>query len=584
MKQNRRNKNDILNAVGDWKMKINTRSWSGVLPISVALDGRTFSCRYDCSFCPNECRTNGAQHDISRSYLSSEGTFKRGLVSDFDPCRQVLRRLLELQQMGHVPDKLEIIVLGGTWHCHDRDYRNDFIHKIFYACNIFPAVRSSDAVRDWLAKEPFKNHLPLCPFDAPRPMAALEEEKNKNSDGLLARIIGIVLETRPDQISLASMAEMRRLGCTRVQLGLQHTDDAILKKNDRGHTARAGVMAIEALKDNGFKVDGHLMPDLPFASPEADVEMFQTVFTGPDYQLDYVKIYPCLDLPFTRARTWKSEGRWRPYAESDYDRFVRTIAYGVSLVPAWTRINRIHRDFPEASDKNLRLGYESETIRTNLQQYIMAHMRENGLRARDIRTREIKNRTVSLDGAHLRIHRYESSGSIDYFISLEKEDVLFGFVRLRLPPANKKKYRLFPLFHRDRVARIRELHVYSFIAGTRDRESIQHRGIGRLLMWCAEHVAAFHRCMRVAVISGVGVRNYYRRLGYSLDPSPGEFMVKSISPSFSVVCTSFFFLTSFRLYLSVWLRRSIIVPSVWVDLLYCSLLLPFIIFFLTVYA
>lgn len=547
-------------------MKINTRSWSGVLPISIALDGRFFSCEYDCSFCPNECREQGADQTISRSYLSSEGTFKRGRVSEFDPARQVIRRLFELQEMGHVPDKLEIIVLGGTWDCHPRDYREAFIHGIYYGCNLFADL---DATA-WLEKKPFQHHLPLDDemMALCRPRESLEDEKTRNETRPLARIVGLVLETRPDRISLASMTELRRFGCTRVQLGLQHTDDDILQRNRRGHCVLAGVLAIERLKNNGFKVDGHLMPDLPYASPEADARMFEIVFESEDYQLDYVKIYPCLSLPFTMARRWKEEGVWTPYAESDYPLFVRTLAEGIARVKPWTRINRIHRDFPEASEKNMRLGYESETIRTNLNQYVQEYMVRHHLPMRDIRSREIKNnQTITLEGSDLWIRSYRANGATEYFLSVEKEGVLFGFVRLRLPPAQKKCTSLFTFLRKDGIARIRELHVYGFIAGTTGKQSIQHKGVGKFLMWCAENVAVYHGCHTTAVISGVGVRDYYRRLGYSLEKDCNEFMLKTVRPAFSVFTSPFFVLSSIRLRYGLYRKYTRLRAITWFDVM-----------------
>lgn len=524
-------------------MRISTRSCSGVLPISVALDGNIFSCKFDCSFCPNETKKNGADKDIARSYLSTEGTFKRGAVCDFDAARQVIRRLAELESMGHFPDKLEIIVLGGTWGCYPEHYRETFLHRVFYGANVYTTLSGvlkgeyNHILNKWLNTKPFLTHkgLDFEPEDI-RPMYSLEEEKFYNMKGKGARIIGIVLETRPDLIYKKSLLEKRRLGCTRIQLGIQHTSDMILEVNQRGHDNKTSISAIQKCKDNCFKVDIHIMPDLPHSHPSLDASMFVRVFRTEDYQPDYVKIYPCLDLPFTKTREWKRTGQWIPYAENKYDLFVGVLAEGMALIPPWTRVNRVHRDFPEAREKNGFLGYESETIKTNLHQLVKEEMVRRGLICVDIRSREIRKQEVDFSKVKTFIRSYWANGAQEWFISKEipksssnKDDAwLLGFVRLRLPP-KKVVYKssLFSLFQKNQTGKIRELHVYGFVAGTQEKEFIQHKGIGKSLMCIAENVARFHGCKSVAVISGVGVRGYYERLGYHLeDQEEGELMKK----------------------------------------------------------
>jgi ELP3 family radical SAM enzyme/protein acetyltransferase len=309
-------------------------------------------------------------------------------------------------------------------------------------------------------------------------------------------------------------------------------------------------MAIERLKNNGFKVDGHLMPDLPFSSADADAIMFQKIFESEEYGLDYVKIYPCLSLPFTTARRWKEDGQWQPYVEKDYPLFVRTLAEGMARIPPWTRVNRVQRDFPKASEKNGGLGYESNTIRTNLHQLIREYMMHHNLPLNDIRSREIKRQDLSLEKSKLWIRSYRASGAEEFFISIEKDNVLFGFVRLRLPPIRTRfRSSLFPFLRKERIGRIRELHVYGYIAGTHGKKSIQHRGIGGFLMRCAEEVASFYSCKKVAVISGVGVRRYYQNLGYRLEKNSEGFMLKSIRISpLSILSSPFFTISSMRMY------------------------------------
>ena len=524
-------------------MKIATRSWSGVLPISVALEGHKFSCRFDCAFCPNESIRNGAKKDIARSYLSTEGTFKRGDISEFDSAKQIIRRLAELESMGHFPDKLEVIVLGGTWDCYPEKYRKNFIQRLFYGANVYTEISPilkgtrSEMLTSWLSKNPFVEKLGLDfePEDIRHPHE-LELEKRYNQYAKGARIIGVVLETRPDMISKKNLLHIRSLGGTRIQLGIQHTSDMVLEYNQRGHNNKASIVAIQKCRDNGFKVDVHIMPDLPLSYASLDMDMFFKVFRSENYQPDYVKIYPCLDLPFTKTRKWKEEGKWLPYAEYDYPAFLRTLAYGLSLVPPWTRVNRVHRDFPEASIKNEFLGYESQTVKTNLHQLVKKEMEKHGLVAVDIRSREIKRNQLCLSDARLYLRSYWTGGSKEWFISLEipkpkskeMDDAwLLGFIRLRLPPVKTvHKSSLFSLFQKEKWGKIRELHVYGFIAGTNEKTPVQHRGIGKYLLRVAENIAMYEGCIGCSIISGVGVREYYARMGYHLDEGEGEFMVK----------------------------------------------------------
>eukprot|EP00298_Acanthocystis_sp_HF-20_P006976 c16694_g1_i1.p1 GENE.c16694_g1_i1~~c16694_g1_i1.p1 ORF type:complete len:727 (-),score=259.06 c16694_g1_i1:15-2195(-) len=539
------------------------RSWSGVLPISVATDGNTFSCAYDCHFCPNECRARGAKRDISRSYLSSEGTFIRGAIEDFEGHRQVWRRLLELELMGHPPDKCEMIILGGTWDCYDVQYRVKFITELFYACNVYHRISIrmkgdlSDLTRKWIEANPFSKHLAFD-FDGAiraqlRPMGDIQFEKNENTLSPCARIIGIVLETRPDQIKVLSLMRKRKLGCTRIQLGIQHVDDSILELNNRGHGVQASINAIQYARDACFKVDGHIMPDLPGTTFEKDIDMIDRVFRGTDLQLDYCKIYPCLDLPFTVTREWKHSGKWKPMAEFEYQKFLDIISYAVKAVPPWTRINRVQRDFPEAQEKNDYLGFVSDNIKTNLHDVVLHHLSKKGEWPRDIRTREVKNQipTGVAEKARVFVRAYRASAGTELFISVEiptekkpnnhssqnghpDHSTLLGLLRLRFPDAEIKgefprpKHYLPDFSSRRSCSRIRELHVYgNLVEVSSERKATQHSGVGKFLMNYAELLSAAYGFDEIAVISGVGVRQYYTALGYKMK-GEGEFLFKSL--------------------------------------------------------
>jgi elongator complex protein 3 len=356
----------------------------------------------------------------------------------------------------------------------------------------------------------------------------------------------------PDQLNKKSLLRKRKMGCTRIQLGLQHVDDAILRYNNRGHSVSKSVFAIACARDACFKVDGHLMPDLPGSSYEKDIEMFEKVFSGTEFQLDYCKIYPCLDLPYTLTREWKKSGQWKPLAEHDFGRFLALIRFALVRTPPWTRINRVHRDFPEASEKNSYLGFVSENIKSNLQQYIKKELEKNGENCYDIRSREIKNQFPIdfMQRAKTFIRTYRANNGTEFFLSVEiprqspkhfDDAILIGLLRLRLtdyhvtllqgrharPPLHQ-----LPEFINRPVALIRELHVYGLLQMSKENSgqaAPQHIGVGRYLMALAERIAYTFNFDELCVISGVGVRNYYRKLGYTLSNGEGEYMMKKIS-------------------------------------------------------
>jgi ELP3 family radical SAM enzyme/protein acetyltransferase len=530
-------------------MKQSVRSQSGVCVISIATDGfNNITCNFDCSFCPSECKERGAKLDISRSYLSSEGTFQRGLVDNFQPTHQIWRRISELEAMGHYPDKFEIIVLGGTWDCMPAIYRTNLIHDIFYACNTYPSFSNilngpfSNSLKEWYEKKPFLNKLPFfSPEEFLRNKKSFEEEKCINEGLDACRIIGIVLETRPDMISKYNCLNLRKLGCTRVQLGIQHTNDYVLSMNNRGHGVEQSIKAITILKENCFKVDGHMMPDLPFTTLQHDYQLANEFFLSKEFQLDYVKIYPCLRLPYTLAEKWYEQGIWNPIAEHDYEGFMEYLEYCLSIVPPWTRINRVQRDFPTATEKNQGLGFTSPTIKVNLHQLVTDRMAKKGLKCYDIRSREVKKDVVEYENARLYIRKYTANGGTEYFISVEvpksKEDLddcyLLGLLRLRLSEVTQSNL-LLKTF-REKIAKIREVHVYGYTYGSKDINIVQHKGIGKFLLKVAENISIEHGYNKIAVISGVGVRNYYRSQGYTITSIDGEYLIKELKNKHNLV-------------------------------------------------
>jgi ELP3 family radical SAM enzyme/protein acetyltransferase len=483
------------------------RSRSGVVVITLVMKPDKFSCQYNCYMCPDERIENGATVDMPRSYLSTEPAEMRAMEVNFDTIGQFNSRLNTLVENGHEPDKIEIIVLGGTFSTYPRDYQEEFIRDVFYAANTY---------FDKDKREP----LPL-------------EQEQHHNENAQCHIVGLSLETRPDQINRNEIKRLRKYGCTRVQMGVQHTDNNLLKVINRGHTVETSIKAIRMLKEVGFKVEIHIMPDLPDATPKGDMEMMDKIFLSQDFQPDYIKIYPCLDVIYTEIRKWKQTGKWKPYAEEENgEKLFKVLLHGLRLMPYWVRDSRVQRDFPEAADKNNQVGYESKNIRTNLYQLLLNKLAENGEKCKSIRCREVKNKTTDISMAKMFIEKYRASDGLEYFISYEspERDVLYGFVRLRFNQDSSKS-----VFEELKgAALIREVHVYGTVKAVNTSHTdnrTQHYGFGKKLVKKAEDIAYRRGYDKMAIISAVGTRNYYRKLGYQLE---GTYMTKKLTKNYLV--------------------------------------------------
>lgn len=514
------------------------RSHSGVLPVTVLTSPGAFSCPMDCHFCPDEKDRFGNRVQ-PRSYLSTEPACKRAEQNDFDPFLQFYDRCDTLQKIGHVIDKLEVLVLGGTWSFYEAEYREMFIRRVFYAANIYHdlqrALQNDDNASDFVFRE----------------MKTLEEEQHINSTSE-CRIIGVVLETRPDYITKTEIKRLRQYGCTSVQLGMQHTKNSILDYNNRGHHVEASIKALKLLKENGFKVHGHFMPDLPGATPEDDKQMFREVLLGEDLQVDYMKAYSHDVMPFTKNLERYNlpddhPDKYRPYSEIDNSRIlIDVLVYMMILMKPWIRVNRVKRDFPNHNYETGEIGALGGSMLTNLRQIMEAEVRKLGLKCVDIRSREIKINKFDPKLGKLFIRTYRASGGIEYFISIEcpddQNDNLVGYCRLRFNdstfPSNKRLDCLNdPECEHGCVAQIRDLKVTGTLvkvdasteaAVPKEADGVskeadggstdltQHLGIGKRLMKVAEQLAADARYRKISVIAGVGTREYYRKLGYQL--------------------------------------------------------------------
>jgi ELP3 family radical SAM enzyme/protein acetyltransferase len=474
------------------------KSMSGILSVTVFTgptikneDGTTkqFSCKYDCHFCPKE-------PGQARSYLHDEPAVLRANHNNFDPILQFFSRVNSLVLMGHPADKIELLILGGTWDSYEEKYRSDFIRDLFYIANTFSMVR-----------------IPK------REKLSIEEEKQINITAS-CKIIGITIETRPDQINDKSIRFYRKHGVTRVQMGTQHTNNTILKKINRGHTIEQTIHAIKMLKNSCFKIDLHLMPNLPGSTPELDKEMFDRIFTDPDLQVHQLKIYPTQIVPWTKIKQWYTEGKYVPYPKEE---LMDVLIYASSRVPEWIRVNRIIRDISEQ--------YVTDpTANPDMRNDVQIKMTEMGLECRCIRCREILNEIPK--DVRLVTRSYESSGGTEYFISLEtSSDKIIGFCRLRIH-TDYSETGLIVFKDLVDTALVLELHVYGKLKPTEELKGDnkhQHRGFGSQLLSVAEKIAKEHQFKKIAVISGVGVRKFYEKQGYIYNNEESEMMVKNIS-------------------------------------------------------
>ena len=474
------------------------RSASGIINVSVVTPPGPFSCRYNCHFCPQE-------PGMPRSYLSNEDAVARAAANDFDAVRQAWNRFDALERNGHALDKIEFRILGGTFSCYPHGVADVFIRDLYYAANTYGSTTDSDRGR-----------------------LSLTEEQALNVTATV-HVVGLGVETRPDEITPAEIQRFRHYGVTRVELGVQHTNDDLLRCVNRGHGVAASRRAIRLLKDYGFKVEIHIMTDLPGTTPDLDRDCYRQVLCDdPDLTPDYMKDYPCLDVDHTEIKAWKADGRWRPYAEATPDArdLKEVLIYRQQITPPWVRVNRIQRDFREARPGCL--GYTSTGVKTNLAQIVKSEAEARGIYCQCIRCSEIRGETFDPTEVRYERHAFTASGAPEWFLAAivprPHRNLLLGFLRLRISPALHDTEVIPEL--RGRTAMIRELHVYGPVTrvGTASRGA-QHLGIGQRLLRMANWIAFMNGAQQIAVISGVGVRGYYARHGFALR---GTYMIRPL--------------------------------------------------------
>ncbi|KAJ8980290.1 hypothetical protein NQ317_005210 [Molorchus minor] len=438
-----------------------------------------------CVYCPG-----GPDSDFeysTQSYTGYEPTSMRAIRARYDPYLQTRQRIEQLKQLGHSVDKVEFIVMGGTFMSLPEDYRDYFIRNLHDALS---GHKSSSV-----------------------------EEAVKYSERSNTKCIGITIETRPDYCLERHLSDMLKYGCTRLEIGLQSVYEDVALDTNRGHTVEAVCYTFNLAKDAGFKVVTHMMPNLPNVDLERDLAQFVELFENPEYRPDGLKIYPTLVIRGTGLyELWKT-GRYKSYPPSV---LVDLIAKILALIPPWTRVYRVQRDIPMPL-------VSSGVEHGNLRELALARMKDLGLKCRDVRTREVGiteiHEKVRPNNVELVRRDYVANGGWETFLSYEDpaQDILIGLLRLR--QCSEDTYRPELL---GKCSIIRELHVYGSVVpiSNKDDNKFQHQGYGTNLMQVAEKIAKQeHESEKIAVISGVGTRNYYRKLGYELE---GPYMVKSL--------------------------------------------------------
>ena len=486
------------------------RSNSGILEVAPMtspwnMAGSNNGCDNDCYFCPN-------QKGFPRSYIKEEPGPRRAAQFNFDCVRQIHDRVSSYMCNGHEIDKLEIIILGGTWSSYEYEYQKKFMTEVYYAANTFYKQGSVLREKNTLLEEQQENETSLC------------------------KIIGLTIETRPDSISREEIRRFNEFGVTRVQVGIQTTHDHLLKKINRGCYNKDTILALRLLKESGFKILIHVMPNLPGSNPDLDIKCFKDIMFKPEFQADEIKIYPTSVTTtsekddtevYTVIEKWYRDGKYVPYSN---EQLYEVIKYAKREIPNHFRISRIFRDIPIA---NITGGANIPNMRQELQR----EMCEEGHFCKCIRCREIKDTKFKLADVYYQITSYDANEGVEYFISANipppnpsqpYKNTLVGFLRLRF---SEHTYEHFNSTLQNATL-VRELHVYGKMKpshqntkqqNTKQNEGSQHRGIGKKLLRMAEDLTSDYNIPKIAVISGVGVRKYYEKQGYNLE---NGYMVK----------------------------------------------------------
>lgn len=505
--------------------KRTVRTMSGVAPVTVLT--KPFPCPGKCTYCPTDVR-------MPKSYLPSQPAAQRGFRQRFDPYSQVYVRLKALEMTGHAVSKVELRILGGTWSSYPKAYQTWFVKRCLQAMNEYgekgtdgtegrKEKRNVTTIRKKIQTRYGVDEVSTVKVKGLKTSVSLEQaiEENETAE---VRCIGINIETRSDHIDEGEVRRLRRLGVTKVEMGVQTTDDRVQELTRRGHDLQSVKDATKLLKEAGFKLSYHMMPNLPGSTPEMDKKMIGELFQNSEYQPDYLKIYPCVVIPNTSLAVQFRRGDYQSYDDKTIEEI---LLENLRSVPEWCRIDRVARDIP--SDE-----IESGTRVSNIRQILEERLKMEGTPARDIRYREIGNADFKVEDVEFVVRGYEASGGRELFLSYEdvKQDKLIALLRLRFNEKritdNGTREHFIPELHGAAI--IREVHVYgkqiAVGKGTKGaKEGKQHSGWGAKLMADAERIAKENGFKELAVIAGIGTREYYRKHGYELE---GTYMVKKI--------------------------------------------------------
>lgn len=493
-----------------------TRTISGVTPVTVLT--KPFPCPGKCIFCPNDVR-------MPKSYLSDEPGAQRAISNKFDPYLQTFNRLLAFKNTGHPTDKIELIILGGTWSSYPESYQIWFVKRCFDALNDFEEYSSSEMIKEESLDLPFeedkleeidgsvleksynqiisnaiKNTKNILNETATWEELFLSHEKNITSK---SKCVGLVIETRPDEIDENEVIKIRKLGATKVQIGIQSLNDEVLKLNKRGHDVAKTISALDLIRRAGFKIHGHYMPNLYGSTPEKDILDYEKMFNEITFRPDELKIYPCSLIKTAELMKIYKEGLWKPYTQEE---LAEVLYNNILFTPRYCRLTRIIRDIPST---DIVVGNKF----TNFRQIAEDKIKKSGKKAVEIRSREIKNKKFDNENLIIRETKYETTSTWEYFIEyVNEKDEIFGFLRLSLPKISSFIEEL------SGCAIIREIHIYgqSLEVGKKDSSKTQHQGLGKNLIKLAKDISKESGFKKLAVISAIGTRDYYKKNGFEL--------------------------------------------------------------------
>jgi elongator complex protein 3 len=506
------------------------RTQSGVTPVTVLT--KPFPCPGTCIFCPNDIR-------MPKSYLPDEPGAQRATRNNFDPYLQTYDRLRAFGNIGHSTSKIELIILGGTWSVYPEVYQRWFIKRCFEALNDFgegidnthtyeyygldeEKLAQIDAVHQHISNVDKKdgtitynqliadinreNNVKNKAYEQAE-WEALNSEHLRNVSGN-CRCVGLVIETRPDNISEDEVIRLRKMGCTKIQIGIQTLQDTVLELNHRGHGVAATARAFELLRWMGFKIHGHWMANLYGSNPELDITDYSEMFRDERFRPDELKIYPCSLLESAELVDYYNKGLWKPYSQEELLHVLQEV---IPATPEYCRLTRIIRDIPST---DIMVGNKNTNLRETAEKNIVA----KGVEMHDIRSREIKKELLKYDELVLKEVRYSTTISEEVFIQFVRktDNKIAGFLRLSLPLGGPKKHPF--LAELDDTAMIREVHVYGNVVdiGNKTEGNAQHLGLGTQLIEYAKNLTKEKGFTKLAVISAIGTRDYYSKRGFEL--------------------------------------------------------------------